>query len=106
MHPAATLLKGNLEHVVGRQSSVQHRCRTSGVKPVKCLAKRLPKNPSDFKNYDDLREHLHSKHAGFSMSDVLNWLSNNAFGASRWVQGLSHAVRGSEVCYAAAETIS
>eukprot|EP00891_Asterochloris_glomerata_P000986 jgi/Astpho2/986/Aster-00813 len=83
MHPAATLLKGNLEHVVGRQSSVQHRCRTSGVKPVKCLAKRLPKNPSDFKNYDDLREHLHSKHAGFSMSDVLNWLSNNAFGASR-----------------------
>ena len=99
MHPAATLLKGKLEHVAG-----QHRCRTCGVKPVKCLAKRLPKNPSNFKNYDDLRKHLHSEHAGFSVSNVLNWLSNNAFGASRWVQELSHAVRCMEVCHAASKT--
>ena len=106
MPSAATLLQGNLEHVVRRQSSGQHRCRTSRVRPVQCLAKRLPKNPRNFKNYDDLREHLHSEHAGFSISNVLKWLSNNAFGASRWVQGLLHAMHCMQVCHAAAKTTS
>jgi hypothetical protein len=38
-------------------------------------ANRVPKDPRDFKNMEELREHLHQGRSGPTMLSVFNWLS-------------------------------
>ncbi|GMH45187.1 hypothetical protein BSKO_13144 [Bryopsis sp. KO-2023] len=61
-------------------SSVRFGGARRACRPVKvCAAKRRPKNPNDFADYDDIRASLQEEGAG-GFSGFLNWLSAEGFG--------------------------
>lgn len=53
--------------------------------PFRCAAEgqsqRQPKDPQQYKDWDDIRSSLHEGEQGF-VSGVLNFLSSSAFGKS------------------------